>query len=59
VVWRSSIEIADLVGEYLDRLEEWQPTVDGNWWIAPTSVSETVSTAGNGHEPGVTRERIS
>jgi len=48
VVWRSSIEIADLVGEYLDRLEEWQPTVDGNWWIAPTSVSETVSTAGNG-----------
>jgi 2',3'-cyclic-nucleotide 2'-phosphodiesterase/3'-nucleotidase len=48
VVWRSSTEVADLVGEYLDRLEEWQPTVDGNWWIAPTSVSETVSTADNG-----------
>jgi len=48
VVWRSSTEVADLVGEYLDRLEEWQPTVDGNWWIAPTSLTEEALTAGDG-----------
>ncbi len=48
VVWRSSSEVADLIGEYLDRLEEWQPTVDGNWWIAPTSLTEIASTAGDG-----------
>jgi 2',3'-cyclic-nucleotide 2'-phosphodiesterase/3'-nucleotidase len=48
VVWRSSIEVADLIGEYLDRLEEWQPTVDGNWWIAPTSLTEEALTAADG-----------
>ena len=48
VVWRSSQEVADLIGEYLDRMEEWQPTVDGNWWIAPTSVAEAPLTAGGG-----------
>jgi 2',3'-cyclic-nucleotide 2'-phosphodiesterase/3'-nucleotidase len=48
VVWRSSTEVADLVGEYLDRLEEWQPTVDGNWWIAPTSLTEEALTAADG-----------
>jgi 2',3'-cyclic-nucleotide 2'-phosphodiesterase/3'-nucleotidase len=41
VVWRSSTEMADLIGGYLDGFEEWQPTVDGNWWIAPTSLTET------------------
>ncbi len=40
VVWRSSTEVADLIGEFLDRVEEWHPTVDGNWWIAPASVTE-------------------
>ena len=48
VVWRSSTEVADLIGEYLDRLEEWQPTVDGNWWIAPTSLTEDALTAADG-----------
>jgi 2',3'-cyclic-nucleotide 2'-phosphodiesterase/3'-nucleotidase len=48
VVWRSSAEVTDLIGEYLTGVEEWQPTVDGNWWIAPTSLAEAVSTAGGG-----------
>jgi len=48
VVWRSSTEVVDLIGEYLARAEEWQPTVDGNWWIAPTSLTEAASTAGGG-----------
>ena len=48
VVWKASTEVADLIGEYLDRLEVWQPTVDGNWWIAPTSLAEVASTAGDG-----------
>jgi 2',3'-cyclic-nucleotide 2'-phosphodiesterase/3'-nucleotidase len=43
VVWRSSAEVTDLIGEYLTGMEEWQPTVDGNWWIAPTSPTEAAS----------------
>jgi hypothetical protein len=35
--------VTDLIGEYLTGVEEWQPTVDGNWWIAPTSLTEAVS----------------
>jgi 2',3'-cyclic-nucleotide 2'-phosphodiesterase/3'-nucleotidase len=46
VVWRSSAEVADLIGEYLSNMEEWQPAVDGNWWIAPRSLSESASTGG-------------
>jgi 2',3'-cyclic-nucleotide 2'-phosphodiesterase / 3'-nucleotidase len=47
-VWKSSTEVADLIGEYLDRVDERQPTVDGNWWIAPTSLTEEALTAGDG-----------
>ncbi len=33
VVWRSSAEMADLIGDYLMTHQPWQPVVDGNWYI--------------------------
>ena len=40
IVWRSSTEMTDLIGEWLTRHEPWNPVVDGNWWIAPSLVGE-------------------
>ncbi len=40
VVWTSSWEVAELIGEYLERRDPWRPVVDGNWWIAPDLVFE-------------------
>ena len=40
VVWTSSGEVAELIGEYLERRDPWRPVVDGNWWIAPDLVFE-------------------
>jgi len=31
VVWRSSAEMTDLIGDYLARHRPWRPAVDGNW----------------------------
>ena len=31
----SAVEMAELIGQYLEQYRSWQPTVDGNWWIAP------------------------
>ncbi len=39
-VWVSSTEVADLVGEFLTTQRPWQPTVDGNWLVAPSIVGE-------------------
>jgi len=38
VVWRSSREMTDLIGDWLDRHDPWIPRVDGNWWVGPTLV---------------------
>ncbi len=40
VVWRSSEEMADLIGDYLSTHSPWVPTVDGNWSIGPDIVAE-------------------
>jgi 2',3'-cyclic-nucleotide 2'-phosphodiesterase/3'-nucleotidase len=45
-VWRSSVEMADLIGDYLLRTGSWQPAVDNNWWLGPTVVAERPSPAG-------------
>ena len=33
VVWRSSTEMADLIGDYLMTHRPWRPVVDANWYI--------------------------
>jgi 2',3'-cyclic-nucleotide 2'-phosphodiesterase/3'-nucleotidase len=48
VVWTSSREVSDLISDYLDGLEAWQPVVDGNWWIGPSTMREQSSAAGSG-----------
>jgi 2',3'-cyclic-nucleotide 2'-phosphodiesterase/3'-nucleotidase len=48
VAWTSSREVADLIADHLDSLEEWQPAVDGNWWIAPSALREASLAEGTG-----------
>jgi 2',3'-cyclic-nucleotide 2'-phosphodiesterase/3'-nucleotidase len=45
VVWTSSTEVTQLIGDYLERHDPWQPTVDGNWWIGQELISERQTTA--------------
>ena len=40
VVWRSSEELPDLIGDYLDKHRPWFPAVDGNWVIGRDMVAE-------------------
>ena len=40
VVWTSSTEMTDLIGDWLSRHDPWTPAVDANWWIAPSIVGE-------------------
>jgi 2',3'-cyclic-nucleotide 2'-phosphodiesterase (5'-nucleotidase family) len=40
VVWRSSQEMPDLIGDYLNRHRPWTPAVDGNWRIGRDIVAE-------------------
>ena len=40
VVWRSSEELPDLIGDYLDNHRPWRPVVDGNWRIGRDIVAE-------------------
>jgi 2',3'-cyclic-nucleotide 2'-phosphodiesterase/3'-nucleotidase len=40
VVWRSSDELPDLIGDYLDEHRPWVPVVDGNWRIGRDMVAE-------------------
>jgi 2',3'-cyclic-nucleotide 2'-phosphodiesterase (5'-nucleotidase family) len=40
VVWRSSEELPDLIGDYLDAHRPWRPVVDGNWRIGRDMVAE-------------------
>ena len=40
VVWRSSEEVADLIGDYLDQHRPWVPVVDNNWKIGRDIIGE-------------------
>jgi 2',3'-cyclic-nucleotide 2'-phosphodiesterase/3'-nucleotidase len=40
VVWRSSTEMADLIGEYLMAHRPWRPAVDDNWYIGRDITAE-------------------
>jgi 2',3'-cyclic-nucleotide 2'-phosphodiesterase/3'-nucleotidase len=40
VVWRSSDELPDLIGDYLNEHRPWRPVVDGNWFIGRDMVAE-------------------
>ena len=40
VVWRSSEELPDLIGNYLEENRPWIPAVDGNWRIGRDIVAE-------------------
>lgn len=48
VVWTSSKEVAEQIGEYLERNDPWKPAVDGNWTIGPEVVAERELVAGDG-----------
>jgi 2',3'-cyclic-nucleotide 2'-phosphodiesterase/3'-nucleotidase len=54
VVWKSSDEVTDLLGDYLTNHEPWRPVVDGNWRIGRDLVAEEefaapAEMAGEGH----------
>ncbi|MFV2073168.1 MAG: bifunctional UDP-sugar hydrolase/5'-nucleotidase [Thermoanaerobaculales bacterium] len=40
VVWKSSEEMTDLIGDYLARHDPWQPVVDDNWRIGRELAAE-------------------
>ena len=40
VVWRSSAEMTDLIGDYLSRHRPWSPVVDGNWQLGRDIAAE-------------------
>ena len=40
VVWRSSAEMTDLIGDYLDRHRPWRGVVDDNWHIGRDVTAE-------------------
>lgn len=40
VLWRSSQEMTDVIGDFLNQHRPWQPTVDGNWYIGRDVVAE-------------------
>jgi 2',3'-cyclic-nucleotide 2'-phosphodiesterase/3'-nucleotidase len=48
VVWKSSREVTDLIGEYVARNDPWRPTVDANWWVGPEVVAERMTAASGG-----------
>jgi len=39
VVWRSSEEMTDLIGDFLGRQQLWRPAIDNNWWIGAEIVA--------------------
>jgi 2',3'-cyclic-nucleotide 2'-phosphodiesterase/3'-nucleotidase len=40
VVWTSSKEVTEQIGEYLEHNDPWRPAVDGNWTVGPEVVAE-------------------
>jgi 2',3'-cyclic-nucleotide 2'-phosphodiesterase/3'-nucleotidase len=49
VVWTSSREVVDLIGEYLEAHDPWRPVVDGNWWIGADLRSRSSEATGGYH----------
>ncbi len=43
VVWQSSDEMTDLIGDFIARNGSWQPEIDNNWWIAPALTTESTT----------------
>jgi 2',3'-cyclic-nucleotide 2'-phosphodiesterase/3'-nucleotidase len=48
VVWTSSREVTELIGEYIEHNDPWQPTVDNNWWVGPELIAEPTGVADGG-----------
>lgn len=44
-VWRSSDEMTDLIGNFIERSGTWQPEIDNNWWIGPALTAERTQPA--------------
>ena len=44
-IWRSSDEMTDLIGDFIERSGTWQPEVDNNWWIGPALTAERTQAA--------------
>lgn len=44
-VWRSSDEMTDLIGDFIERSGTWRPEVDNNWWIGPALTAERAQAA--------------
>ncbi len=40
IVWRSSAEMTDLIGDYLNQHRPWRPVVDGNWQLGRDIAAE-------------------
>lgn len=40
VIWRSSIEVASMISDYLVAQESWSPTADRNWLLTPGIIGE-------------------
>jgi 2',3'-cyclic-nucleotide 2'-phosphodiesterase/3'-nucleotidase len=40
VVWQSSTEMTNLIGDYLSRHRPWRPVVDGNWQLGRDIAAE-------------------
>jgi 2',3'-cyclic-nucleotide 2'-phosphodiesterase/3'-nucleotidase len=40
IVWRSSEEMTDLIGDYLKHHRPWRPVVDGNWRLGRDITAE-------------------
>jgi 2',3'-cyclic-nucleotide 2'-phosphodiesterase/3'-nucleotidase len=40
VVWTSSKEVPEQIGEYLESNDPWRPAVDGNWTVGPEVIAE-------------------
>ena len=65
VVWKSSQEMTDLIGDYLTRHDPWRPVVDDNWHIGRELAAEQELAApahvagggprGSGGKPGTNR----
>jgi len=54
VVWKSSQEMTDLIGDYLTRHDPWRPVVDDNWHIGRELAAEENLTA---PEPDINKEQ--
>jgi len=46
VVWQSSEEMADLIGDYLARAGSWYPEINDNWRLGPAMTTERAAPAG-------------